>query len=541
VAKNLLVVGGVEHGSAATDVMPESSRGPVFDGRLRPTVMAQGRAVVSAASDASLISDNCDSCSLDGTSMSAPTVAGLAALVREYYTAGFYSSGARDAGQGFTPSGALIKATLIDGAVDIGAPGADFDAGFGRVLLGSTLSFSASPFRLRVDDHRQGITTDSVVNHAFDVAAGEPLRATLVWTDYPAQLDAAVARVNELKLEVIDPDGNVWFQTLDSTSGAPVQTMDALQAHDSINTEERIVFDTPTEGRWVVRVVGVDVPWGPQPFALVVRGALSECSAPQPPEAPNLATPADGQVSVSWSAAPGALVYNVYRSFGTCPGGPWIPVATAVAGTTFLDTTVSGGANYGYRVTAAADSGGFCESAPSPCSSTLTTGECVLPPVFHGVSSSSSDGTASCSITLGWDAATPRCAGDVVYNVYRSTGPGFSPQPANLIASCVGASSYTDTDNLVHGTEYHYVVRAEDATSGHGGPCRGGNEEMNAAESSTMPYGPPQIGVWNDDAGDSGEAKFDPGPGWQIDASGGDSGASVYRAASSQLVCTDLT
>ena len=62
--------------------MPESSRGPVFDGRLRPSITAQGRAVVSAASDANLLSGNCTSCSLEGTSMSTPTTAGLAALVR---------------------------------------------------------------------------------------------------------------------------------------------------------------------------------------------------------------------------------------------------------------------------------------------------------------------------------------------------------------------------------------------------------------------------------------------------------------------------
>jgi hypothetical protein len=202
-AKNLLAVGGVEHGVSSGNVMDESSRGPVFDGRLRPTLAAQGRAVVSAASDASLLSGNCATCSLDGTSMSAPTTAGLAALAREYYTAGFYASGTRNPAQGFTPSGALLKATLLDGAVDIAAPGADVDSGFGRALLGSTLAFSGDPFVLRVDDHSQGITTGSVVNHAFDVSSSEPFRATLVWT---RQGQRAQARGDRSRRQRLVPD-----------------------------------------------------------------------------------------------------------------------------------------------------------------------------------------------------------------------------------------------------------------------------------------------------------------------------------------------
>jgi hypothetical protein len=161
--------------------------------------------------------------------------------------------------------------------------------------------------------------------------------------------------VNELKLEMIDPNGDRWFQTIDGATGAPVQTSDSLEPHDGLNTEERLVFASPTAGRWVIRVVGVDVPWGPQPFALVVRGALTDCAAPASPPAPTLTTPADQQVGISWSAVSGALGYNVYRSFGSCPGGPWIPVATAITDTSFLDTGVSGSVTYSYRVTAASD------------------------------------------------------------------------------------------------------------------------------------------------------------------------------------------
>ena len=88
-----------------------------------------------------------------------------------------------------------------DGGVALGAagPGPDFTSGFGRVLLGDTLAFADSGFQLRVDDHREGLVTGSVVTHAYDVAGDSPFRATLVWTDYPAALNAAVAKVGGLK------------------------------------------------------------------------------------------------------------------------------------------------------------------------------------------------------------------------------------------------------------------------------------------------------------------------------------------------------
>lgn len=538
VAKSTLTVGSVGHGSSASVPSSFSSPGPVEDGRLKPTLAAQGEATVSAASDANLATNNCLTCSLDGSSMSTPTVAGLAALVREYYTAGFLAAGTRNPAQGFTPTGALIKATLLDAAA---ASSATFESGYGRVQLDRTLAFSGGAFSLRVDDRREGITMGSVVAHAYDVSGATPFRATLVWSDYPAALYAAVARVNTLKLEVVDPSGNVWFQTRDAGTGLPRRTSNAGEPHDDRNVEEHLVFDAPQAGRWIVRVRGVDVPWGPQPFALVVRGALTDCAPPAAPAAPNLTTPADGQVLVSWSPVPGTSAYNVYRSFGSCPGGPWVPVASGVTGTSHLDTTVSGGVTYAYHVTAASDAAAACESPRSSCASVVPTGACTLAPSFTGLASATSAGIATCSVNLAWPAATPYCVGDARYNVYRGTSASFVPDASNRIARCVPGTSFADAVDLSHGTTYWYVVRAEDASSGHGGPCRGGNEETNTKRVAVAPDGPPAQGTWNDDAGDTGVSKFSAASPWIVAGSGGATAPKVYTATSSAGVCADLT
>ncbi len=543
IAKNLISAGSVGHGAAATTPSTFTSPGPVFDGRLKPTLAAQGEAVDSAASDASPITDNCGVCALDGTSMSAPTIAGLAALVREYYTEGFHAAGVRSPSQGLVPSGALVKATVIDGAVTPGTGGTapDFLSGYGRILLGQSLAFSGSAFQLRARDHRDGITTGSVVNHAFDVSGGTQLRATLVWTDPPADLSAAPARVNELKLEAIDPGGNTWFQTLDPGAGLPAPTADPNDPHDSVNVEERLVFDAPAPGRWVFRVKGESVPIGPQPFALVVRGALSDCPAPAAPAAVTASVLGPNQVEIAWDAVSGAAAYNVYRSFGACPGGPWIPLAAGIAETSHLDTTVSGGITYSYHVTAASDADGYCESPSSPCGQVIATGECVLGPTFGGITAASDAGQGTCTVDLSWAPATPLCGGDVRYNVYRDTTSGFTPGPTNRIARCVVGTTYADAADLGEGVTYYYVVRAEDDTAGHGGPCRGGNEEANLVEAAAAPSGPPVPAVFFDDAGDTQPVQFATGGSWVIDPTGGDSGPKVYSGVSGSGVCADLT
>jgi lysyl endopeptidase len=272
-----------------------------------------------------------------------------------------------------------------------------------------------------------------------------------------------------------------------------------------------------------------------------VRGALTDCPAPASPAMPILSTPADHQVQVSWGTVPGAAAYNVYRSLGACPGGPWILAAAGVTGNSFLDTTVSGGATYSYDVVASSDPGAFCESAPSSCAQIVPTGDCFLPPSFGGVGAASSAGSATCAINLTWGAAKAPCSDNVRYNIYRGTSPSFTPALSNRIARCVGTTSYTDAVSLLHGTSYYYVVRAEDATTGHGGPCRGGNEETNAVHASANPSGPSSSGTYIDDGGDTGPPTFTASPPWVLAPTQGNLGPKVYRGDSSELVCADLT
>lgn len=101
-----------------------------------------------------------------------------------------------------------------------------------------------------------------------------------------------------------------------------------------------------------------------------------------------------------------------------------------------------------YLVSAAAGSGSGgganCTSVPS------------APSGLRGTAASSS------VINLSWNADTaPANCTITGYNIYRSTTGGFTPSSANLIASGVTATSYSDS-GLSPSTTYYYAIEAVD-------------------------------------------------------------------------------
>ena len=175
---------------------------------------------------------------------------------------------------------------------------------------------------------------------------------------------------------------------------------------------------------------------------------------------------APNQVQVSWTnGAPPATQFNVYRAVGTCAApGPFTRIASAVASSPYTDNTVSGGTTYAYKV-AGTEATGNCESTQSSCMEVTATGACTLAPTFAGLSTATNAATASCNTLLTWAAGAPSCSGPLTYNIYRSTSTGFVPAPANLLASAVTGTGYSDSTGLVSGTPYYYVVRAVDSSN----------------------------------------------------------------------------
>ncbi|EKD28711.1 MAG: peptidase S8/S53 subtilisin kexin sedolisin, partial [uncultured bacterium] len=280
-AKNIITSGASENshtGYNQNNIAYFSSNGPTQDGRIKPTIVSPGHTVISASSDKNVTTYNSGVRAMAGTSMSCPTHAGSAALVRQYFTDGFYPSGTKTPANVFTPASALIKAVMINSAVNLTGTYTDgvipsTGQGWGRILLDNTLFFSGDSHSLLIYDYTLGLQTNGTQNYSLVSNGSAPIKITLVWTDYYPSMSAAYQIVNDLDLSVTGPNnsnykGNVF------TNGASVQGGN----NDRINVEENIFISNPMAGQYTVTVKGYNIPHGPQPFALVITGLQSGSS-----------------------------------------------------------------------------------------------------------------------------------------------------------------------------------------------------------------------------------------------------------------------
>jgi subtilisin family serine protease len=275
-AKNALSVAAGQSGSSQESMASFSSRGWTEDGRIKPDLTAPGSGVTSSSSDGSLLSSNCTTATGNGTSYASPMVAGLAALVRDYFAQGFYPSGARVASNALpSVSAALVKAMLINACVPmsnaIAAPPAR-DQGWGRVNLSRTLAFTNSPHQLWMSDgaKRWGEPPGQPLVQYLDVhATNVPLKVTLVWTDYPGTPGAGKQLINDLDL-VVRSGTNVLLGNV-LTGGWSV----AGGALDRSNNVEQVNWFPAATGLVEISVWAHVVPVATQDCAVVVSGVFS--------------------------------------------------------------------------------------------------------------------------------------------------------------------------------------------------------------------------------------------------------------------------
>ena len=278
-AKNSLCVSASVNGTGLDQMCANiGGSGPTLDGRRKPEVTAPGCSITSAGPASS-----CSTVTLTGTSMSTPAVGALAVLVRQYYVNGFYPTGAAISGDGFSPSGPLVKATIVNGAQDITtSPGYPSNReGWGRVLGDASLFFGGDTRTMIVRETRNtspgALSTGEAYECPITVASNTlPLRITMCYHDAAAQVNAALTPVNNLDLVVIAPNGDV-FRGNAFTDGFSI----AGGAADTLNNTEQVHVQAPLAGTWTIRVEGTAVNAGPQGFAIVASGLVGE-TAPCP-------------------------------------------------------------------------------------------------------------------------------------------------------------------------------------------------------------------------------------------------------------------
>jgi PKD repeat protein len=222
-----------------------SSRGPLDDGRIAPTVVAPGQNIMSANTKWATANDFI---SMSGTSMAAPHVAAATLLMLNYTN-----------DSSLFP--AVYKALMINHAEDWGIAGVDNVTGWGYIDMNKTLTW--------MDYHIEGYVSDSLRYRFYrgSVAAGD--KATLAWQKHSIYIGASYPfqhwPPNDLDLYVYE---------------MPTRT-ELGRSNYSLSTVEQLRFGT-ARGDVLFKVRAFGTIMGPanEPFSLAHMGSYTEVVPP---------------------------------------------------------------------------------------------------------------------------------------------------------------------------------------------------------------------------------------------------------------------
>lgn len=231
-SKNTITVGATD---SLDQVVPLSSHGPAYDGRIKPEIVAYGHG---------------------GSSGAAAIVSGISILIQQAYMETF----------GELPPSSLVKAVLINTANDIGTKGPDFKSGFGSVnAINAIHSIYENRFMIQTLSEGETISIPFMIPGQLESA-----EFTIAWNDPAAEILSSKALVNNLDIELeYIASGERWlpwilssFPHPDSLSGP------ASQGVDTLNNVEKITAEFLPSGNYLLHIKGEEIKSPSQEFSL---------------------------------------------------------------------------------------------------------------------------------------------------------------------------------------------------------------------------------------------------------------------------------
>jgi|GEM_PF-1447360 len=287
-AKNVITVGAVGYPIGELDCDTKSSYfsswGPTKDWRIKPDVVADGWHVLSSTmvidNDGNLILDNEGKIqytykAFDGTSMAAPVVTGITALIFQSFKDRY----------GRFPTADIVKALLCNFAQDLGRPGPDPCYGFGLVKAKPIIDAIDRRISSRVSHIATGtiMGTDSELEYKFAIneptnILSEDLKVTLAWVDPPSIPTDNATLINDLDMEIYEENNpankfySFYFDNEGESTGYIYHMKNEGLEQNHVDNIEQIVIPKGTQitnGNYVIKVKGYALNFLEQNFAIV--------------------------------------------------------------------------------------------------------------------------------------------------------------------------------------------------------------------------------------------------------------------------------
>jgi hypothetical protein len=234
-AKNIITVGATDSFSR---VLAAISKGPAYDGRMKPDITAFAE---------------------DGSSGAAAIVSGTITRLQHLY---------KQLNGGLPPT-ALLKAILYNSADDVGAAGVDFSSGFG------SLNAYRAAGNIANGRYFSGSTSQgNFQTFPVTIPAGiQTAKFTLVWNDPATSLLAAKALVNDLDLTVTRLSDNFVYQPWVLNHFPHPDSLQQLprRKKDTLNNAEQVGMDNPAPGNYTIKIDGASIPTGSQSFYIAYQ------------------------------------------------------------------------------------------------------------------------------------------------------------------------------------------------------------------------------------------------------------------------------
>ncbi len=290
-SKNIITVGATD---SLNRIVPLSSRGPAYDGRIKPEIVAYGHG---------------------GTSGAAAIVSGSVLLLQEAYAQDHHDS---------LPPSELIKAVIINTAKDIETPGPDFTSGFGALRISKAIeSIQRQEYALNKVEELATIEIPIVLPSNVS-----ELKVTIVWNDPAAPPQSIYALVNNVDLQLEEQvSGQIilpWvlkaFPNSDSLIASP------LRGVDQLNNVEQITVTDPASGEYIIRIHGTDLKTVTQTFAVTWMYSLENEFEWVFPSGSDFLQPATKSI-LRWNTTEIVKSQIEYREI---PGEEWISLSSEI-------------------------------------------------------------------------------------------------------------------------------------------------------------------------------------------------------------------